>query len=158
MTSYRAARSSYAAWAAAARCWRPSSQSPASTAPPGWPISTTWLRRSLPGLSSTGFIALSGVTRAASACTHWARPISAAALSVAPSAAAHTIELLDMFWALYGATRTPRRANARHRPVVTTLFPESEVVPATSSPLTGPTNPPAGARYRRAAGAAPAPW
>ena len=44
-----------------------------------------------------------------------------------------------MFWALYGATRTPRRANARHSPVVTTLFPASEVVPATSSPLTRPT-------------------
>jgi len=98
-------------------------------------MSTTWLRRSLPGLSKTGFIAGSGVTRAASACTHWARPISA----VPPSGAAHTIELLDMFWALYGATRTPRRANARHRPVVTTLFPASDVVPATSSPLTRPT-------------------
>jgi hypothetical protein len=43
-----------------------------------------------------------------------------------------------MFWALYGDTRTPRRAKARHRPVVTTLFPASDVVPATSSdPLTG---------------------
>jgi hypothetical protein len=44
-----------------------------------------------------------------------------------------------MFCALYGATRTPRRANARHSPVVTTLFPASEVVPATSSPLTRAT-------------------
>ena len=52
------------------------------TSPAGWPISTTWLRRSEPGLSSTGFIAGSGVTRAASACTHCARPISA----VVPSA------------------------------------------------------------------------
>jgi hypothetical protein len=38
----------------------------------------------------------SGATRAASACTHWARPISA----VEPSSAAHTIELFDMFCAL----------------------------------------------------------
>src|SRR5215469_10859675 len=40
-----------------------------------------------------------------------------------------------MFCALYGATRTPRRTNARHSPVVTTLLPASDVVPATSSPL-----------------------
>ena len=39
-------------------------------------MTTTWLRRSLPGLSSTGFIAASGSARAASAWTHWARPIS----------------------------------------------------------------------------------
>jgi hypothetical protein len=75
-------------------------------------------------LSSTGFIADSGSARAATAWTHWARPISE------PSAV--TIELLDMFCALNGATRTPRRANARHRPVVTTDLPASDVVPATS--------------------------
>lgn len=40
-----------------------------------------------------------------------------------------------MFCALYGATRTPRRANARHSAVVTTVLPASEVVPATSSAL-----------------------
>ena len=34
--------------------------------------------RSLPGLRSTGFIAASGTTRAAWACSHWARPISMA--------------------------------------------------------------------------------
>ena len=88
-------------------------------------MTTTWLRRSLPGFSSTGFIAASGSARAAIACTHWARPISA------PSTV--TIELFDMFCALYGATRRPRRANARHRPVVTTDLPASDVVPATSS-------------------------
>ena len=93
-------------------------------------MTTTWLRRSLPGLSSTGFIAASGSARAATAWTHCARPISR------PSAV--TIELFDMFCALNGATRTPRRASARHRPVVTTVLPASEVVPSTIRlPLTG---------------------
>jgi hypothetical protein len=41
-----------------------------------------------------------------------------------------------MFCALYGATFNPRRANARHNPVVTTLFPASDVVPAIKIPLT----------------------
>ena len=39
-----------------------------------------------------------------------------------------------MFCALKGATCTPRRASARHRPVVTTLLPASLVVPATRDP------------------------
>ncbi len=38
-----------------------------------------------------------------------------------------------MFCALNGATFTPRRAKARHSPVVTMLLPASDVVPATSS-------------------------
>jgi hypothetical protein len=49
-----------------------------------------------------------------------------------------TIELLDMFCALNGATRAPPRANNRHRPATNTDFPASELVPATSSaPLKG---------------------
>jgi hypothetical protein len=40
-----------------------------------------------------------------------------------------------MFCALNGATLTPCRASHRHSPAVRTLFPASEVVPATSSPL-----------------------
>ena len=48
---------------------------------------------------STGFMAASGSTPAAAACSAWARPISA------PLAV--TAELLAMFWALKGATRTP---------------------------------------------------
>jgi hypothetical protein len=91
------------------------------SSPAGCPITTTWLRRSLPGLSSTGFIATSGRTPAATAWIHCARPISP------PST---TMLLFDMFWALNGATRIPRRANARHRAVVTTDFPASDVVPA----------------------------
>ena len=39
-----------------------------------------------------------------------------------------------MFWALNGATRTPCLASQRHSPAVSTLFPASEVVPATSRP------------------------
>ena len=94
----------------------------------------TWVRVSLPGLSSTGFIRASGSMPAASACMAWARPISA------PSGV--TKELSDMFWALNGATRTPCRASQRHSPAVSTLFPASEVVPATSSPpLTGGPRP-----------------
>ena len=53
---------------------------------------------------------------------HCARPISA------PSA--QTIELLDMFCALKGATVIPRRANARHSAVVTMVLPAYDVVPA----------------------------
>ncbi len=87
-------------------------------------MTTTWLPRSLPGLRSTGFIATSGSARLAIAWTHCARPISR------PSAV--TMELFDMFCALKGATRRPLRDRARHRPVVTTVFPASEVVPSTS--------------------------
>ena len=70
-------------------------------------------------------MAASGVARAATAWIHWARPISR------PSAV--TIELFDMFCALYGATRNPRRASTRHNPVTTTLLPASDVVPAISN-------------------------
>src|SRR3954451_10860998 len=41
-----------------------------------------------------------------------------------------------MFWALKGATRTPRRARARPSPVTTVDFPASLVVPQTISPPT----------------------
>jgi hypothetical protein len=95
------------------------------TSATGRPSTTTWLESSPPGFSSTGFIAASGGTRAAAACITWARPISA------PSGV--TIELLLMFCALNGATRTPWRTSHRQMPAVTTDFPASEVVPATSS-------------------------
>ncbi len=85
----------------------------------------TWLCVSLPGLSSTGFIRTSGSIPAACACMARARPISA------PLAV--TNEFSDIFCALNGATRTPRRASARHRPAVSTLFPTSDAVPATSN-------------------------
>lgn len=39
-----------------------------------------------------------------------------------------------MFWLLNGATLTPARAHARHRPVTTNDLPASELVPATSRP------------------------
>ena len=38
-----------------------------------------------------------------------------------------------MFCALNGATLMPRPASQRHSPAVRTLFPASDVVPATSS-------------------------
>ena len=108
--------------------------SAALTSSRGWPSTMTWVRVSLPGLSSTGFIRASGSIPAAAACMAWARPISA------PSGV--TKEFSDMFWALNGATRTPCRASQRHSPAVSTLFPASEVVPATSSPpLTGGARP-----------------
>ena len=55
--------------------------------------------RSPVGFSSTGFMATSGSAPAATAWSHWARPISP------PSAV--TIEFSDMFWPLNGATATP---------------------------------------------------
>src|SRR5579875_2313306 len=70
-----------------------------------------------------------GCRPAARACMAWARPISP------PSTV--TTELLDMFCALNGATRSPLRASNRHRPATTMDLPASELVPATSSaPLT----------------------
>ena len=60
-------------------------------------------------------------------------PLRPADLRPAPSGPVHTIELLDMFCDLNGATFTPRGRSARHSPVVTMLLPASEVVPATSS-------------------------
>ena len=88
-----------AAQAASARACRPVVYWPASSTPPGWPRSTMSERRSVPGLSSTGFIAELGCTRAAAACRYCARPISE------PSA--HTMELLLMFCALNGTTSIP---------------------------------------------------
>src|SRR5204862_3894797 len=59
--------------------------------------------------------------RAAKACRAWARPISP------PSAV--TAALLDMFWGLNGRTRSPRLANSRHRPAVSTDLPTSDPQP-----------------------------
>src|SRR5690348_14223225 len=66
-----------------------------------------------------------GATRAARACSAWARPISP------PSAV--TAALLDMFCGLNGCTRNPRLANARARPATTSDLPTSEPVPCTIS-------------------------
>jgi len=41
--------------------------------------------------------------------------------------------LLDMFWALKGATRTPRRRSEAHIAVAVRLLPAHEDVPATIS-------------------------
>ena len=65
-------------------------------------MTTTWLRPGPVGLRSTGFMATSGVERAAAACHAWALPISW------PDGV--TAELLAMFCALNGATLAPRRA------------------------------------------------
>ena len=89
-------------------------------------MTTTWLVRSLVGFSSTGFMATSGSAPAASACTHWAWPISP------PSAV--TAAFNAMFWPLNGATRTPRRANSRHSPVTIHDLPASLVAPQTTRP------------------------
>jgi hypothetical protein len=105
---------------------------PASTVRTASPSSTTWLEWSLPGLSSTGLNRTSGARPQAAACIAWARPSS----PPRPAASIATAELLDMFCALNGATRTPRRRSQRQIPAVSTLLPASEVVPATSNPLT----------------------
>src|SRR5579875_3685295 len=75
-----------------------------------------------------------GSRPAARACIACARPISP------PSTV--TTELLDMFCALNGATRTPSRASSRHSPATTIDLPASLLVPATSrAPLTGRRTP-----------------
>ena len=71
-------------------------------------------------------MATSGGTPAACAWAAWARPIS--------WPAGVTAELSAMFWALNGATRTPRRASSRHSPVTTVLLPASLAVPHTIRP------------------------
>src|SRR2546422_5432405 len=82
-----------------------------------------------------GFIAASGSTPAAAACAAWARPISH------PSRV--TAEFRAMFWALKGATFTPRLASPRQTPATITLLPQSDEVPATSNPpFTGTPSPP----------------
>src|SRR5215472_5771607 len=127
-TSNRERRSSKASSTVPSSRARPASlpQYPTALASPaGRPRTTRWLLMSLPGLSSTGFMAASAGTRAAAACIACARPISA------PSGV--TMELLDMFCALNGATRTPCLASHRQIPAVSTHLPASDAVPATSS-------------------------
>jgi len=70
-------------------------------------------------------MAASGSAPAATACSHWARPISA------PSVV--TMELSDMFWPLKGATDTPWRARSRQIPATMVDLPASDVVPHTMS-------------------------
>src|SRR4051812_49935003 len=95
-------------------------------------MTSTWLWRSPGGLISPGFIAAWGSTPAAAACSAWARPISAPV--------AVTAELLAMFCALNGATRTPARASHLQMPAVTALFPASEAGPQThNAPPISPT-------------------
>src|SRR5262249_2919465 len=76
---------------------------------------------------STGFMSTVGASPQAAACTAVARPISA------PSA--QTAALFDMFWALNGAVRRPRRTKIRHRAATSRLLPTDELVPWTMSVL-----------------------
>ena len=62
-----------------------------------------------------------GGTRAARACSAWARPISP------PSAV--TAALFDMFCGLNGRTARPRCAKARASPATISDLPTSEPVP-----------------------------
>jgi len=62
-----------------------------------------------------------GGTRAARACSAWARPISP------PSAV--TAALFDMFCGLNGRTRSPRRVKARASAATINDLPTSEPVP-----------------------------
>ena len=75
-TSKRARRSASAASAVGSRPGLASWYSAAVITPTGRPRTITWLVRSPVGLSRMGFMATSGSTPAASACTPWARPIS----------------------------------------------------------------------------------
>src|SRR6056297_477386 len=78
------------------------------------------------GLSKTGFTSVVGETRAARACTYWETPIS----PVDPSGSTTARALLLMFWALNGATSTPRSASNRQRPAATVDLPTWLAVPA----------------------------
>ena len=86
------------------------------------PSSTTWLRVSPSGLSSSGFMRTSGAARAANAWKYWALPISPPATTRA---------LLLMFCALNGATFSPWRAYQRHSAVASQLLPAPLLVPST---------------------------
>ena len=84
-------------------------------------MAITCVRLPPSGLRRIGFISALGAIPAAAAWTACERPISA------PSA--HTAALFDIFWALKGATRTPRRAKSRHSAVTSRLLPTEELVP-----------------------------
>src|SRR5438034_6422625 len=62
-----------------------------------------------------------GATRAARACSAWARPISPPSLV--------TAALFDMFCGLNGRTRSPRRVKTRASPATISDLPTSEPVP-----------------------------
>src|SRR5215472_11341046 len=98
-------------------CWKAA----ALALPWTLPCTTICAPISLCGLSSTGFMCTLGGTRAARACSAWARPISP------PSAV--TAALFDMFCGLNGRTRRPRRVNARASPATSSDLPTSEPVP-----------------------------
>src|SRR5205085_8093104 len=66
-----------------------------------------------------------GATRAARACSAWARPISP------PSGV--TAALFDMFCGLNGRTLSPRLVKARARPATSSDLPTSEPVPCSIS-------------------------
>ena len=85
------------------------------------PCTTTCAPTSLWGFSSTGFMWTLSGTRAARACSAWARPISP------PSAV--TAALFDMFCGLNGRTRRPRRVKARASPATSNDLPTSDPVP-----------------------------
>ena len=112
------------------------------------PCTTTWAPMSLWGFSSTGFMCTLGGTRAARACSAWARPISP------PSAV--TAALFDMFCGLNGRTRRPRRVKARASPATIIDLPTSEPVPwiMRTRAVIRTRYPPAPSRRRRS-GASP---
>src|SRR3569833_4777656 len=85
------------------------------------PFSTTWLPPSELGLSRMGVMATSGSSLHAQACAACARPIS--------PPPGHGYELIDMFCALNGATRTPLRRSQAQIAVVIQLLPACEEVP-----------------------------
>ena len=93
------------------------------------PSTTTWLRVSASGLSSSGFMRTSGSACAASAWKYCALPISppSGQAAVPPT----TRALLLMFCALNGTTRRPCRAYQRHSAVVSQLLPAPLVHPST---------------------------
>ena len=96
-------------------------KSRARRVPTRFPCTITCAPVSVSGLSSTGFMWTLGASRAARACTAWARPISP------PSTA--TAALFDMFCGLNGATLRPRRTSDRASPATSVDLPTFEPVP-----------------------------
>ena len=95
--------------------------SAARIVPARLPCTMTCAPVSVSGLSRTGFMWTDGASRAARACSAWARPISPP-----PSA---TAALFDMFCGLNGATFSPRRTSARQSPATSTDLPTWLPVP-----------------------------
>ena len=122
MSASRASRSKLSSTAGSRSVLRATAKSRARKVPTRRPWTITCAPVSVSGFSSTGFMCTLGGSRAARACTAWARPISP------PSAA--TAALFDMFCGLNGATLQPAADEQRGQSPATSVdLPTFEPVP-----------------------------